>query len=114
MVAHLEGLRAQLAALLEWQDAHADFDAAVKNLPADLRGRTPQGLPYSPWQLVEHLRLAQRDILEFCVNPDYEEMTWPQDYWPVAAEPPAPDAWDRCLAGVRRDCESLRLLGAWG
>ena len=110
MVAHLEGLRAQLAALLDWRDAHADFDTAVDGLPPALRGRTPEGLPYSPWQLVEHLRRAQHDILDFCRNPDYEELTWPDDYWPAEAEPPSAAAWDESLAGFRRDREALGAL----
>jgi uncharacterized damage-inducible protein DinB len=110
MVAQVEGLRAQLATLLGWQDAHADFDAAVDGLPAALRGRVPAGLPYSPWQLVEHLRLAQHDILDFCRNPDYEELTWPDDYWPSAAEPPSARAWDESIAAFRRDRDTLRAL----
>jgi uncharacterized damage-inducible protein DinB len=110
LVAHLEGLRAQLAALLDWRDAHADFDTAVDGLPPGLRGRTPEGLPYSPWQLVEHLRRAQHDILDFCRNPDYEELTWPDDYWPAEAEPPSAAAWDESLAGFRRDREALGAL----
>ena len=110
MVANLEGLRTQLATVLEWHDAHADFDTAVEGLPAELRGRAPDGLPYSPWQLVEHLRLAQHDILDFCRNPAYQEMRWPHDYWPAAAEPPSPGAWEESIAGFRRDREALRAL----
>ena len=110
MVAHLEGLREQLARLLDWHDAHADFDTAIDGLPPALRGRVPEGLPYSPWQLVEHLRLAQHDILDFCRNPEYEEMSWPADYWPSEAEPPSARAWDESIAAYRRDREALRAL----
>ena len=110
MVAHLEELRAQLAAALDWRDAHAGFDAVVANLPAELRGRVPKGLPYSAWQLVEHLRLAQADILDFCRNPGYEEQTWPDDYWPKAPAPPSPGAWDESIAGFRRDREALQAI----
>ena len=110
MVADLEPLRAQLAAVLDWRDAHADFEAAVEGLPPALRGRTPEGLPYSPWQLLEHLRLAQHDILDFCRNPDYREMRWPEDYWPAAAEPPSAAAWDESVAAFRRDREALQAL----
>jgi uncharacterized damage-inducible protein DinB len=110
MVAHLEGLREQLAALLGWRDAHAELETAVSGLPPALRGRAPGGLPYSPWQLVEHLRRAQHDILDFCRNPEYEEMTWPDDYWPAASEPPSPEAWDEALEGFCRDREALRAL----
>lgn len=110
MVADLEGLRSQLASVLGWRDAHTDFDAAVENLPVELRGMVPEGLPYSPWQLVEHLRLAQHDILDFCVNPEYREIAWPDDYWPASPEPPSPTAWDQALAGFRRDRDALRTL----
>jgi len=110
MVAHVEGLRAQLATLLGWHDAHADFDTAVDGLPPALRGRVPEGLAYSPWQLVEHLRLAQHDILDFCRNPDYEELAWPDDYWPSAPEPPSASAWDESIAGFGRDRDALRAL----
>ena len=114
MVAHLEELRAQLAAALDWRDAHAGFDAVVADLPVGLRGRVPEGLPYSPWQLVEHLRLAQADILDFCRNPEYEEQTWPDDYWPKAPAPPSPGAWDESIAGFRRDREALQDLARDG
>jgi hypothetical protein len=110
MVADLEGLREQLATVLAWQDAHADFDMAVKDLPTAARGRVPQGLPYSPWQLVEHLRITQADILDFCRNPEYEEMRWPDDYWPRASAPPSAAAWDQSVAAFRRDREALQAL----
>jgi hypothetical protein len=110
MVATPEPLRAQLAALLDWEDAHGAYDSAVEGLPASLRGRTPPGLPYSPWQLVEHLRITQRDILDFCRNPAYEEMTWPDDYWPSDPAPPSARAWDESLEAFRRDREELRAL----
>jgi hypothetical protein len=105
-----DALRTQLATLLGWHDAHADFDAAVGGLPAELRGRTPGGLPYSPWQLVEHLRIAQHDILDFCRNPAYEELRWPDDYWPDDPAPPSSAAWDQSLAGFRRDRDALGAL----
>jgi hypothetical protein len=102
-------LRAQLARALAWDEAHAGFDRVVDGIPSELRGRAPSGLPYSPWQLLEHLRLTQEDILDFCRNPQYQERDWPDDYWPDSAEPPA-DAWDRSLAGYRRDRDALAGL----
>jgi len=105
-------LRDLLGKMLEWQDAHASFDTAVADLPADLRGKQPVGLPYSPWQLVEHLRLAQHDILDFCVNPNYTEMNWPDDYWPASAAPPSPDAWDASIEAFRRDRRALQQIAA--
>lgn len=106
-------LRAQLVRFLDWEEAHAPFDAAVADLPAALRGTRPEGLPYSPWQLLEHVRRTQHDVLDFCRNPAYVELTWPDDYWPESAEPPAgADAWDQSVAGVRRDRDDLKRLVA--
>jgi hypothetical protein len=104
-------LRTHLQHLLDWHDAHASFDDAVADLPAELRGRQPPGLPYSPWQLLEHLRLAQRDILDFCTNQDYQEKGWPDDYWPAAAAPSG-DAWQRSVESFRADREMLKELAA--
>src|SRR6266496_4236241 len=73
---------------LGWRDAHADFVQAVKDLAADRRGRRPAGMPHSPWEVVEHLCIAQHDILDFCRNPKYVAMTWPDDYWPPTSAPP--------------------------
>ncbi|HEY7635722.1 MAG TPA: DinB family protein [Gemmatimonadales bacterium] len=105
-------LRSHLAKLLDWEDAHVNFDAAVVNLPLKLRGTAPAGLPYSPWQLIEHLRLTQHDILDFCRNPDYRELRWPADYWPPTAAPPAPENWDESIAQFRRDRAALQKLAS--
>jgi uncharacterized damage-inducible protein DinB len=105
-------LRAQLAKLLDWEDAHVSFDAAVEGVPPKLRGATPAGLPYSPWQLIEHLRLTQHDILDFCRNPDYRELHWPDDYWPPSAAPPKPADWDESIAQFRRDRAALQALAS--
>ena len=105
-------MRAQLAKALAWGDAHADFDKVIKDFPRELRGRTVRGLPYSAWQLLEHLRLAQRDILDFSRNPKYRERTWPDDYWPAAAQPPDGKAWDRSVAAFRRDRRAVQKMAA--
>jgi hypothetical protein len=105
-----DSFRQQLARLLDWEDAHATFDAAVKGLPKSLEGKVPSGLPYSPWQLVEHMRITQADILEFCVAEHYEEKEWPRDYWPDGPEPPSPKAWNDSIAAFRRDREALAVL----
>jgi hypothetical protein len=105
-------LREQLATLLSWEDAHVGFDAAVAALPPPLRGTAPAGLPYSPWQLVEHLRITQKDILDFCRNPSYQEMAWPKDYWPPTASPPSAAAWDESIQQFRRDRSELEELAA--
>jgi hypothetical protein len=102
-------LREQLVRILAWHDAHVDVDAALDGIPAAMRGKTPPGLPHSAWQLLEHMRLAQEDILDFCVNPDYREKRWPDDYWPPAA-PSSDAAWDESVAAYRRDRDALASL----
>ena len=103
-------LRDHLGRVLGWEDAHVGFEKAVDGIPAALRGRQPQGLPYSPWQILEHIRLTQRDILDFCVKAKYEEREWPADYWPPGPEPPSEDAWDTSIRQYRKDRSALRKL----
>ena len=103
-------VREQLARLLGWEDAHAGFDAVVDGVPPELRGMRPAGLPHSPWELLEHLRLTQRDILDFCRDPGYAAPDWPADYWPASPEPPSPGAWDASAAAFRADREALTQL----
>jgi DinB family protein len=103
-------MRTAIARLLDWEDAHVGFEKAVAGLPSELRGQAPSGLPYSPWQLLEHIRLTQYDILEFCRNPAYEELDWPEDYWPESASPASAAAWDKSVAAVRKDREALKQL----
>jgi hypothetical protein len=102
--------RSAIASILDWEDAHAGFDRVVAGLPRELQGQVPHGLPYSPWQLLEHIRLTQRDILEFCRNPDYEELDWPGDYWPKSAAPPSANAWEKSVQSFRQDREALKQL----
>ncbi len=102
-----EALRSHLARLLTWQDAHAAFEAAVHDLAPALRGVQPPAAPYSAWQLLEHLRLTQFDILDFCRNPSYTERRWPDDYWPDSAKPPDERAWDQSIAGYLQDRAEL-------
>ncbi|MEO7027861.1 MAG: DinB family protein [Acidobacteriaceae bacterium] len=98
-------LRRELIALLDGGQAHATFDEALKDFPVKLRGTVPEGLPYSGWQIVEHLRIAQRDILDFSNNSEgnYKSLKWPDDYWPKAAAPPSEKAWDDSLKQIRAD-----------
>lgn len=101
-------LRDLLARLLDWEDAHVGFDAAVDGIPVGLRGIAPEGLPHSPWQLLEHLTRTQHDILDFCVNPRYEERTWPDDYWPSSSAPPSDAAWQESIRRFREDRRALQ------
>ena len=108
-VKQTDELRALLTRLLDWEDAHVGFDAVVEGIPSELRGVQPDGLPYSAWQLLEHIRLCQLDILEFCRNPSYVELK-PEDYWPRTVAPPTGDAWDQSVAEFRRDRDRLKEL----
>jgi uncharacterized damage-inducible protein DinB len=105
-------LRAQLVKLLDFTEAHVGFDAAVKGIPTRLRGAVPKGWEYSAWQLVEHLRIAQADILEFCVTAKYKEKKWPDDYWPKSAAPRSAAAWATALADYRVDRKKFQRLAA--
>lgn len=105
-----EAIRQQVGRLLAWEDAHVGFDAAIDGIPEAVRGKKPEGLPYPPWQLLEHLRRTQRDILQFCRNSDYQELNWPADYWPPSGETPTPGAWDESVAQFRQDRTALQQL----
>jgi DinB superfamily len=107
-----KAVRQMLSSVLAWEDAHASFETAVAGIPAALRGSTPTGAPHSPWQLLEHLRITQHDILDFCVNPQYEELSWPADYWPASATPPSSAAWDRSIRQFLKDRSALQKLAA--
>lgn len=107
-----QAFRTQLIALLDGGQAHATFDDAVKNFPAKLRGVVPDGLPYSAWQLLEHIRIAQRDILNFSAPPTggYHPMKWPEGYWPKESEPSSPGAWDHSISAIHADREKFKAL----
>ena len=107
-----KALRAQLVKLLDFKEAHVDFDRAVKGISARLRGQLPQGTEHSLWQLVKHLRIAQADILEFCRTPTYKAKKWPDDYWPTMLGPRGAADWTRAIAGYRRDRKALQRLAA--
>jgi uncharacterized damage-inducible protein DinB len=102
--------REQLARALDWEDAHAGLKTAVADIPVDDRGRQPAGLPYSTWQLLEHIRRTQHDILEFCRNPDYKELRWPDDYWPSAPAPASTADWDDSIRRCEEDRQALQRL----
>lgn len=105
-------LRDHLVKLLRGGSAHLGFDEAIEGLPADLRGTKHQELPHTAWQLLEHLRLAQWDILDFSRNPDYVTPKWPDDYWPETAAPPDGASWDRSVEQLRRDLQAMQDLVA--
>lgn len=104
---HDRALRKHLVELLTKEHAHASFDSAVDDVPARVRGLRPDGAQHSPWQLLEHLRLGQWDILEFSRNPKHVSPDWPSGYWPTAPAPPDDEAWDRSVEAFRRDLREL-------
>ncbi|WP_186755984.1 DinB family protein [Echinicola salinicaeni] len=103
-------LRKHLTALLQWEDAHINFDTAIQYIPETSRGVLPPGHPHSLWQILEHLRIAQHDILDFCINPDYKELAWPKDYWPSSAAPASSESWEKSIHQYRSDREKLIQL----
>ncbi len=100
-------LREHLVELLTGGHAHATFDKSVKNLPVALRGKRPKGAEHSPWEVLEHLRIAQWDILDFSRNPNYQHLPWPQGYWPATPVPPGAKAWDKSVRAFRRDLKAM-------
>lgn len=103
-------VREHVSRLLAWEDAHVGFDKAVQGIPESMERERPSTLPYSLWELVEHLRRVQHDILEFCRNPDYRELRFPGDYWPGSAAPPSTEAWNESIRQVREDRKALQGL----
>ena len=99
-------LREHMLELLGGGHAHLDFERAIADLPAELRGARPPGLPHTPWSLVEHMRIAQWDILCFSIDPDHASPAFPRGYWPEGDAPPGPGAWDRSVAAFRADLTS--------
>jgi len=106
----LAALRKQLIENLTSGNAHADFAQSVKDFPAELRGKRPKGAPHSPWEVLEHMRLAQWDILEFSRNGKHESPKWPEGYWPGKPEPPDDKAWDRSVGQFCQDTDALAKL----
>ena len=105
-------IRKQLVELLRGGQAHATFEDVVKNFPPKLRGVVPAGLPYSAWQVLEHIRIAQDDILRFSMNHDgsYRSPKWPEGYWPKSPAPPEAKSWERSVQQVQDDCDQMIRL----
>ena len=102
-----KALRDHLLYLLRGGGAHLDFDTAIADLPIELRGAKPAGVPHSPWRLLEHMRIAQWDILEFSRNPRHVSPRFPEGYWPAGDTPPDDVAWDRSVAAFRADLAAM-------
>ena len=102
--------REQIIKLLQGGQAHLTLDDVLKNFPPKLRGLKPAGAPHSAWQLVEHLRIAQWDILEFSRNAKHVSPKWPEGYWPSSDRPPTDAAWKKCISAIKRDCRAMQKL----
>jgi len=100
-------LRKELVNLLQGKQAHVDIQSALEGFPFALTGERPHGLPYSAWQLVEHMRLALDDLIEFVGNSEYQAPSWPEDYWPKDPQPPSKDAWERSVAAIAQGLKAF-------
>ena len=106
-----DAIRDHIVRALAWEEAHVGFDKAVANLPAEKRGVRPPGFDHSVWEQVEHIRIAQEDILDFCVNPRYvHNRKWPDDYWPPQPAPPSEQDWSDSLTAYAQDLDRLRQV----
>ncbi len=103
-------LREHLLALLKGGEAHATFNDAVADFPVKLRGRKAKGLPYTAWMLLEHMRIAQWDILEFSRNRKHVSPAWPKGYWPEAEAPPNIAAWENSVKAFQKDLKAMQKL----
>ena len=101
--------REHLVRVLDWEEAHVSFDRAIRRTRPDKRGVRPRGFEHSIWELVEHIRIAQADILDFCVNATYNHvLAWPDDYWPKKNSKPTEAAWKKSIAAVKRDRDAMK------
>jgi hypothetical protein len=105
-----KSLRQHLLDLLDGGNAHAKFDDIAKDFPPKLRGTKPENFPHSAWMLLEHLRIAQWDILEFSRNAKYEHLKWPEGYWPKSQAPHSAEAWNKSIEEFHRDMKAMREL----
>jgi len=109
--ARAKALRDDVLHLLRGRGAHVSFENAIAEMPLEFQGQKPAGAPYTPWQQLEHLRMAQRDILDYVRDPHYVEKNWPDDYWPQET-PPSPTAWDDAVKAFKADRAAFVKLAA--
>jgi DinB family protein len=105
-----KALREHLLYVLGGGGAHADFESVVKDFPVELINEKAENIPYTPWQLLEHMRLAQWDILEFSRDPRHVSPPWPEGYWPVAEQRADGEAWEKTVAAFRADLKAMQAL----
>lgn len=105
-------LREHVLYLLRGGGAHVDFEGALSDIQPKLRGAKANNVPHTPWRLLEHMRLAQSDILDFCTNPNYRDRTFPDDYWPKSDRPESEAAWNNSIKQFRQDLKNMEELVA--
>jgi len=111
-MAESEALRQHLLDLLRGRNAHADFDTVLADFPSRLRGVKPPGAPYTGWQLLEHMRIAQSDIVKFSRDAKHKSPAWPEGYWPKTEAPPNAASWNNSLRSFRADLKAMAKLVA--
>ncbi len=97
----------EIISLLKKSNAHASFNNAIKDIPFDDLSKRPNNLPYSIWQLTEHIRITQKDILDFSTNDNYKALNWPDDYWPKETAPENEAAWKKCIDEIQKDLKTF-------
>jgi hypothetical protein len=103
-------LREQLLHAMRGDESHIDFESATSDLSAELGGVKPEAAPHTAWQLLEHMRIAQHDLLEFSRNPSHKSPTWPEGYWPKTEAPPNKQAWDLSIATFQKEARAMEDL----
>ncbi|NMM47850.1 DinB family protein [Marinigracilibium pacificum] len=110
LIKEYKELRFQLVKLLDWEGAHVNFETAIKGIPSGMRYIKHENYPYSIWELIEHMRISQFDILDFCINPDYKEMAWPDKYWPSDSNPKYENEWGKSIERFNDDLQMIKDL----
>lgn len=107
---NIDSLRTHVVNLLTKAEAHVDVSSTLKDFPRELRGLKPKGSPHTPWQLLEHMRLAQWDILRFSLDPQHVSPKWPDEYWPESAAPPSEKAWEESTRAFEANLDEMVVL----
>ncbi|SMO46703.1 DinB family protein [Fodinibius sediminis] len=107
-----KAIRTLLIEQINSRNAHIDFNQAVQGLTYKQAGIKVEGVPHTIWELIEHIRMVQDDILEFCKNPDYEKLDWPQDYWPETVSPDSAEMLQEAILAVREGLEEMKAMVA--
>ena len=103
-------VRQLITGMLTDPNAHIMLDKIIEGFPEEHYGTIPDGFSHSAWQLLEHLRIAQEDIVDFSTNPDYQPRDWPDDYWPKSAKPASKSEWKKSVAAFRSDLNMMVSL----